>query len=63
MRHPIIGDTTRSYYVVQNPYGDDEQSAGFYVAENCPVNGASIIGGPYRCAKAARVALFDILGL
>lgn len=38
MRYPII-DTTRSYTVERNVYGDEPEYAGWSVVEHCPVNG------------------------
>lgn len=61
MRLPIISDTTRAYTVVENPYGDDPQAAGFYVAESCPVKGESLVCGPYEYRCEAVAAMAEIL--
>lgn len=37
MRHPIISDTTRTYTIELNVYGDEYP--GWTIVEHCPVNG------------------------
>lgn len=61
MRQPIISDTTRCYTVVLNPLGDDPQAAGYYVSESCPVNGNSLVAGPYEYRCEAVAAMAEIL--
>lgn len=61
MRLPIVSDTTRAYTVVDNPFGDEPCAAGFYVSESCPVNGNSIVAGPYEYRCEAVAALAEIL--
>ena len=64
MRHPIISDTTRSYVVATNPYNaePDEPAYGYYVGEYCPVNGNSLVDGPFDTFEAAQKAtLFFVL--
>lgn len=56
MREPIISDTTRTLYVVENPFGDEMCAAGFYVAEHCPVNGRTILPFPARATWDAAYA-------
>lgn len=44
---PII-DTTRSYMVAVNPFGDEPEVAGFYVACFDPLDGPEILPLPGR---------------
>ena len=58
MRYPII-DTTRSYTVERNVYGDDY--AGWTVVEHCPIHGLQpweFVHATYDEAKDSLEAFF-----
>lgn len=60
MRHAII-DTTRSYTVERNVYGDEPEYAGWTVVEHCPVNGVepwAFIHPTYQDARDELEAFF-----
>lgn len=59
MRHPIISDTTRTYTIAYNPFNEesDEPAYGFYVGEICPVNGKTLIDGPFETREDAQKSL------
>lgn len=60
MRYPII-DTTRSYTIQRNVYGNDPEYSGWTVVEHCPVNGVepwSIIHATYQEARDSLDAFF-----
>lgn len=59
MRAPIISDTTRTVTVVRNPFGDEPEVAGYFVAEHCPVNGPSILPFPGRETREEAQADID----
>lgn len=64
MRSPIISDTTRSVYVVRNPFGDEPQGAGWYVAVDCPVSGREVLPFPARATREeAEADVKNFLGL
>lgn len=56
-RLPIISDTTRSYSVVLNPYGDSakdiEIAGGYYIEVRCPVRGLDILPVRFDTAEEA----------
>lgn len=56
-RLPIISDTTRSYSVVLNPYGDSpediEIAGGYYIEERCPVRGVDLLPVRFDTAEEA----------
>lgn len=57
-RLPIIGDTTRSWSVVKNPYGDDPQVAGYAISCYDPVTGEHTIESDlFETSREAKNAL------
>lgn len=66
-RLPIISDTTRRYGVVENPFGnepEDENTFGFYIEEDCPVNGLSLLPWRFDTSEEARAFMLkDLIGI
>ena len=60
-RRAIIEDTTRTYLAVKDPFGDDPQAAGYYIAEICPVRGTEILPGWYGTAGEAKTAIRNLM--
>lgn len=60
-RKPIIEDTTRSWTIAENPFGDDPQVCGFMVVCHDPVaDGPELIGDLYP-THAQAVAFRDAI--
>ena len=58
-RLPII-DTTVSNFVAENPFGDEPEVAGFYLAQRSALHGVEILPDrPFDTFDEAQKALID----
>jgi len=61
-RLPVVSDTTRSWSIASNPYGDEPEVAGFAVSCFCPVTREHTIESDiFATAEEARAELELIL--